>query len=231
MTNQYVEGRLRGLKDVLMGVYDSSRLLTSATKGNERETFIDSFLKDVLPPVYRFGSGDATDAAGNRSGQLDVVVEYPFAPSLPAVANSRTRLYLAECIAAVIEVKSDISNQWSEVVRTSKALSPLTRYFGTMMIMGSVPEENIPLFAVGYTGWKTIESLNDHVKSCEGLCGALIIESELYVSKVSGNKSGPFALWSLICDLHKITNSLSSASTSPEIYSNAISIPYHNFTE
>ena len=49
-----------------------------------------------LPPIYRFGTGDATDSTGNKSGQLDVVVEYPFSPSLPVVGTGQSRLYLAE---------------------------------------------------------------------------------------------------------------------------------------
>ena len=71
--------------------------MSAASKGAERQAFIESFLTNVLPPTFRFGSGDATDAAGHRSGQLDVVVEYPFSPSLPSFGGPGvTRLYLAE---------------------------------------------------------------------------------------------------------------------------------------
>ena len=50
--------------------------------------------------IAGFGSGDATDVAGNRSGQLDVVLEYPFAPSIPA--GGKTKLFLAEGVASVV---------------------------------------------------------------------------------------------------------------------------------
>jgi hypothetical protein len=122
MPNQYVLQRLAGLQSILNGVHQSSVGLSSATTGQERAAFIDEFLGKVLPPIYRFGSGDITDASGQRSRQLDVVVEYPFSPSLPIVGSGQTRLYLAESAAAVIEVKSNLSGQWSEAIRTASAL-------------------------------------------------------------------------------------------------------------
>ena len=105
MPNQHVFQRLSGLQTILNGIHQSSVGLSSATIGGERAAFIDQFLSKVLPPIYRFGSGDVTDSSGAKSGQLDVVVEYPFAPSLPTVGSGQSRLYLAESAAAVIEVK------------------------------------------------------------------------------------------------------------------------------
>jgi hypothetical protein len=110
MPNAHVLQRLDGIRDQLMAVHKTSIPMSNATKRAEREAFINQFLSKVLPPVYRFGGGDATDAAGHRSGQLDVVVEYPFGPTLPSVAGE-TRLYLAESVAAVIEVKSSLPAQ------------------------------------------------------------------------------------------------------------------------
>jgi hypothetical protein len=72
---------------MLKGVHQAGDRLSNASKGNEREAFINGFLSQVLPPHFRFGSGDITDQHGARSGQLDIVVEYPFVPSLPIVAG------------------------------------------------------------------------------------------------------------------------------------------------
>ena len=52
-------------------MYQSNVSLSSSTKGTERELFVDEFLSKVLPPIYRFGTGDVTDLAGNKSGQLN----------------------------------------------------------------------------------------------------------------------------------------------------------------
>src|SRR5438874_4802482 len=114
MPNQHVLQRLTGLQSILKGVHQSSVGLSSATTGQERAAVIDEFLGKVLPPIYRFGTGDATDANGTRSGQLDVVVEYPFAPPLPTVGAGQTRLYLAESVAAVMKVKSNLSGHWGQ---------------------------------------------------------------------------------------------------------------------
>jgi hypothetical protein len=209
---------LTGLQAILNGVHKSSVGLSSATTGLERAGVIDEFLAKVLPPIYRFGTGDATDANGARSGQLDVVVEYPFAPSLPIVAAGQTRLYLAESVAAVIEVKSNLSGHWGEAVRTANGLAPLRRNLRVAVSFGNLPTERIPLFAVGYTGWTTMSSLQAHLAGCPYIDGALVIDVGLYASKLGVVEHGPLALWGLICDLHRITNALQSASSDPAAY-------------
>ncbi len=219
MPNQYVLQRLTGLQAILRGVHQSSVGLSSATIGQERAAFIDEFLNKVLPPVYRFGSGDATDISGAKSGQLDVVVEYPFSPSLPMVGAGQSRLYLAESVAAVIEVKSNLANQWQEAVNTAVALAPLRRSFGASMSYGDPPQLQIPMFAVGYTGWKNIGTLHSNLSSCPDIFGALVIDVGIYASKTGIAATGPWALWGLILDLHRLTNSLQSASTDPIEYS------------
>ncbi len=218
MPNQYVLQRLTGLQSILNGVHQSSVGLSAATIGQERAAFIDEFLAKVLPPIYRFGTGDVTDANGTKSGQLDVVVEYPFAPSLPIVGAGQTRLYLAEAAAAVIEVKSNLTGQWNDAVKTADALAPVQRSFGATMTYGSGPEPRIPLFAVGYTGWTTMATVQTHLNSAPNIDGVLVIDCGLYASKWGITAQGPWALWCLIVDLHRITNSLQSASTDPFTY-------------
>src|SRR4051794_15735815 len=111
MANQAIFARLTGIQQMLTGVHQPGSPMSSASKGTERQAFIDQVLREVLPPVYRFGTGDATDVSGYRSGQPNVVVEYPFAPNLP-LGGPSSRLYLAEGVAAVIEVKSNVADQW-----------------------------------------------------------------------------------------------------------------------
>lgn len=217
MPNSHVEQRLIGIQSMLMGAYHAGASLSSATKGSERATFIDSFLSNVLPPIYRFGTGDATDAAGHRSGQLDVVMEYPFSPSLPIVGANQSRLYLSEGVAAVIEVKSNAASQWKQAEATALALKPLTRTFGSSVSFGPAPT-SIPLFVVGYTGYKTIAALQSQIQQGGDIFGALIIDTGLYVSQSGIKATGPWSLWGLIFDLHRATNGLQSASTNPLQY-------------
>jgi hypothetical protein len=221
MANQHVISRLAGIRAQLMAAHQASIALSNVSKGAEREAFVNDFLANVLPPIYRFGTGDATDIAGNRSGQLDVVVEYPFSPTLPSVGQNRTRLYLAESVAAVIEVKSTLPGQWSEVQRTLAALRPLRRSFGARMTMGMAPPDTLPLFVASYTGWKLTETVVEHVKNNPGIGGILIIDAGIFAAAdMFGGwvAVGPAALWGLICCLHMVTNSLQAASTDPLDY-------------
>lgn len=67
-----------------------------------------------------------TDATGEISGQLEVVMELPLGNSFPMPAGTE-RLYLAESVAAVIEVKSNLSSQCREVQDTIKRVKVLRR--------------------------------------------------------------------------------------------------------
>jgi hypothetical protein len=220
MPNQRLLDRLEGVRSMLASVHHATAGSSSATKGTERSKFLDSFLAEALPSVYRFGEGDITDSAGRVSGQIDIVVEYPFAPNLPIQA-SQPRLYLAEGVAAAIEVKSNVSNQWSQVLHTATQLAPLRRAFGASVSMGLSPFPFIPLFAVGYVGWTTAQTIQQQLAAAnEELAGVLVIDPGLYVSRFNGGTmaQGAAALWAFICDLHLVTNSLQSASTDPMAY-------------
>ena len=212
MVNSYVSQRLAGIQGILNGVHRASASLSSNSKGTERQAFVENFLGQVLPTIYRFGTGDATDSFGARSGQLDVVVEYPVAPSLPSVGGGQnsTRLYLAESVAAVIEVKSDAAAQWQEAVQTAKKLAALRRSFGSLVTMGRGPAVNIPLFVVGYTGWAQEETLQSKLKESPEVAGILVIDSGLFVGGGLSAR-GPLALWALIVSLHQIANALMAA--------------------
>ncbi len=215
MPNQHILQRLVGIQQILNGVHQSGVGMSSASKGTERAGFIDQFLSQVLTPQFRFGDGDATDLSGQRSGQLDVVIEYPWVPSLPVVGSSKPRLYLAEGIASVIEVKSDVSAQWKEVLGTASKLAPLKRKYGSGIVTGANPLDRVPLFAVGYKGWNKIETLQKHLT--EGpVDGILVIDPGVFVSSqyFGGlQATGPWALWALISCIHQTTSVLSSRAT------------------
>ena len=222
MSNEYVYQKLMGIQSALVGLHQGGAKGSTASRGEDREGFILHFLNAVLPPLYGFGSGDATDKSGRRTGQLDIVVEYPFAPALPpGTGRHKNKLYLAECIAAVIEVKSDVARQWKEVTRTSAKLKNLRRDFGAQMLTGYPPQEVVPLFAVGYEGWSTIKSLRSKLAVNPEIAGILIIKHGLFAfsrSLGAGEATRPWALWALICALHDITNGLRASSPNPWEY-------------
>lgn len=188
--NSLIESRLKGIHNVLWSAYEAGELLSSSSKGSERETFISLFLNEVLPPIYRFGTGDITDSLMNnnkerRSGQIDIVIEMPWAPSFP-VAGASARLYPAEAVGVAIEIKSNLSSQWAEVTRTAKALSPLRqRLNGISTSGGSLnvldeTEEPIPFYAVGYRGWSTSNVVKEKVKELNDIDGILVLEQKIF---------------------------------------------------
>lgn len=230
MPNQHVLQRLQGIQTILNGVHHAGVSMSTASKGQERATFIDQFLSKALPPAYRFGTGDATDVAGRRSGQLDVVIENPFTPSLPLPAGA-SRLYLAEGIAAVVEVKSDVANQWNDAKQTASKLAEL--YRGAMVssttMTFSYGRQNatdtragkIPIYVVGYTGWQKPETVHAHLANASDVDGILVISSGIFVGRINGRPVtvlGPWALWGLITGLYNSVNSLQAAFTDLERY-------------
>ena len=207
---------------MLMSVHAATVSSSTASKGTEREAFVRDFLANVLPSIYRFGTGDITDKNGERSGQVDVVVEYPHSPTLPlALGSSSTRLYLAEAAAAVIEIKSDISSQWDQVRQTATQLAKVKRTLNNWMIREGQPlGEQIPLFVVGYKGWTSMASLAAKLKDEQGLgiWGILVVEHGLFMTAGGLASEGAWALWGMITSLNHITTNLMSASSSPHEY-------------
>jgi hypothetical protein len=174
--NQNLFERLEGIQETLKALHKAGNRASSATKGNDRELFINRLLKAVFPPQFRFGHGDITDLSGKISGQVDIVVEYPFFPSLP-MGEESSRLYLAEGVAAVIEVKSNLKNQWNQVEKTSKKLRALRRSFGCNDLATPCW---IPLFVVAYEGWKDEQKLEEKLEDGT-VDGILVINPGLFV--------------------------------------------------
>ncbi len=188
--NPHIASRLDGIHRVLCSAFEAGALMSSASKGYERETFIALFLSEVLPPIYRFGTGDITDALKNddpsrRSGQIDIVIEMPWAPSFPTPVGGGARVYPSESVGTAIEVKSNLSSQWNEVIRTAVALEPLRQKLSGITVDGGnltlldETEEPIPLYAVGYEGWSTADTVEEKARSAP-LDGILILKHKIF---------------------------------------------------
>lgn len=159
---------------------------SSSTVGSEREGFVRFFLSEMLPPTFRFGSGDVTDQTGKHlepdpcdehSGQCDIVIEYPLLPSFRSLGGQR--LYIAESVAAVIEVKSNVRDQWDQVEAKAEKIRALQRK-ADHYEFGLVPPE-IPFFVVGYEGWKDIKHLVKRLAESQ-VDGILVIKSGLFAT-------------------------------------------------
>jgi hypothetical protein len=82
------------------------------------------------------------------------------------------------------------------------------------MVMGNPPPPQIPLFVVGYSGWKNIETLKKKLAEEPTVSGILVIDQGLFVSQdpYGLGATGPIALWGLIVVLHHVVSGLKAAS-------------------
>lgn len=217
MANEHVIQRLTAIRDKLWAMHCGGSTMASATRGNEREAFVSEALSSVIAPPFRIESGDITDSAGRRSGQLDTVIEFSSSVSFP-MAPGLPRLFLAEGVCAVVEVKSDLSGQWAEVEATYHAVSKLdckrlatmTARNGRFRIMSGDETTKIPVYAVGYRGWKKPETLTEKCSRL-GLSGALILETPMFYSAETKRvTSGSRALFDLFVELSDLASAMLS---------------------
>jgi hypothetical protein len=209
--------RLSAIQLSLMAAHESGRGLPSNTIGREREVFIRNFLALIYPPPFRFSSGAIVDAKGQLSGQLDIVVERQFAPSF-TIPGSEERLFLTDNVAIVLEVKSNLTSQWDEVRATTAKIKNLTyQHIYTGMVIGDRVEK-IPVFAAGYKGHSTADSLEAMLLNTapeERPDGALVIDSGCFVcsSPLGFYKGcGPTGIYGFVCLVNRALISVSANS-------------------
>jgi hypothetical protein len=173
--NPHVKERMAACLKQLLAAYEGGASMSAATKGTERELFVEVFLKNVLAPAYRFGTGDIVDSHDHRTGQVDLVIEHSTAPSFPLVGATIPRLYLAEGVALAIEVKSDLAKQWDEVVSTSQSVAKLQ----------PKGRPHVPFFVVGFRGWKSRDTILEHAsdanKNGAKITGVVCLDPANYV--------------------------------------------------
>lgn len=160
MPNVHLINRLNCLLDISRSIHQAGKKLSNATIGIEREFFINHILNMIVAPPFRLGSGDITDSEGNKSGQMDMVIEYGNAISFPMISPESPRLYMAEGVCAVVEVKSNLVNQWNQVVESHKKLISVKRRMKPLFTFGEI-SETIPYitrsrYYLTFIGFKNI---------------------------------------------------------------------------
>ena len=184
--NKGLRARLEAMHAGLNAAVAAGESLSSSSRGAEREAVMGLLVRTVVPPSFRCGSGDVIDVHGVRSGQLDLVLENGFCPSFPFFGD-HPRLYIAEGVAAAVEVKSNLRNQWDEVEVTHSALSGLRRSPRRADTSGvqAIWLKQVPLVVVGYRGWKTAAPIRAKLQLLEGqrssIAAVLQIEPPLFV--------------------------------------------------
>jgi hypothetical protein len=100
----------------------STRLQHRGTKGRVREDGVARFLREQLPSRFAVHEGEAIDTRDRRSTQLDVVV-FDGANVSPLWVDEYTVLIPAECLLAVVEVKTKLTRE--EYVNCCRAIKSL----------------------------------------------------------------------------------------------------------
>lgn len=184
--NPFLAHRLKAIRSSLLATYAGGEGFPNAVIGAEREAFIREFISKVFPPHYRFVGGSIIDSLSNQiSGQVDIAVLLPSAPSFPMPSAGDERLVLAENVGAVIEVKSNISTQWDQVLETTKKIRTLKKFMRKGKNESELIVADIPLIAVGYKGWKDVWSLKERwQKENKDVRpdAVLVIEQQAFVS-------------------------------------------------
>jgi hypothetical protein len=159
--------RTDAMRQLLISKYKGGEGMPNAVIGREREIFVTEYLRNAYPSHFRFSSGAIIDKNGNLSGQIDVVVNSPEGPSFPLSDHAEgERLFLADTVAAVVSVKSNINAQWKEVEAEVAKLAPVSRQSDGFVFFTIEPREpSIPFFVVGYRGAATPEGLLKAVSS------------------------------------------------------------------
>jgi hypothetical protein len=175
------------------------------------------------------GSRIPLDSSGASSGQLDVVVEFPFLPSFPA-PGSDERLYLADSVAFVVEIKSNLAKQWDQAQASAAKVRALRRQWrGHVSIrQGATIEQvppsmsRIPFVAVGFEGDTTVEALAERMARTpeqERPDVALVIDSEAYVGWLGVRETGARSLFSLAMDASYFARNVLTAEIDLRAYS------------
>ncbi len=187
MPSKIVQSRLQSIVDTLLAAHRGGADVSRASKGRERELFINMVLGNIISQPFRIGSGEIVDQSDNLSGQVDIAIEYANTLSFPSVYPHSERLYLAESICAVIEVKSDLSSQWLEARQKAEKIFALSRRVGAVAYTGSRPPDKIPVFVVGYDGWASPETARKKLNDCNQagivIGGILQLNPCFYVSQ------------------------------------------------
>jgi hypothetical protein len=143
-------------KELLAKYNTSKEQRASRNLGDNREIFVNDFLKSCLPPKLKVCSGEVIDNQGVKTGQLDAVIIRDDAPSLDFGGKNT---YLAEGVFGVIEVKSNLTTEKiKEAVRTFENVRNLTIPPSSIVIGGhNLGRPLRVVFAYEGATWETIE--------------------------------------------------------------------------
>lgn len=165
MSNEnLLESRMRSLRDSLMSLYNSDIKSASETKGLDREYFIQHFLRIILPSHIKIFKGIIMDKNTNQTNQVDLIIQSPYGFSIPPLIGD-THVCIAESVACVIEIKSNLQTEWDKILKKSKEIKQLE--YSKLLCKGYNIDSNIriPFIAIGYEGFNDFSEFNEKINN------------------------------------------------------------------
>lgn len=181
--NRHLLKRLQSIQETLETQHANVESLPDARRGWQSKLFLAEFLTKVFTGRQQFSTGSIMDSDGNLATEVDIAVVHPNAPSFPMSGPSQDRLLMAEGVAMVIEVCSDISSNLAAIGSTVRRIRRLRRRTDQLITPGKRFPEDLPVVAVGYGGFGDHERLKRRLSSISDDYrpnGVLIIEPGLF---------------------------------------------------
>ena len=228
--NKLLKERIAAIQKIAIAHYEAGAGMANAAIGAEREVFVRELMQKIFPNAYRFSSGEIIDRDGERSGQVDLVLEFPHEPTFPSpVANER--LMLAESVIVAFEIKSGWG-QLDEVVTKTKKVNSLSR--DVKWIMSSDDDEGdprfstealelakrIPLIGVFYKGpvkFDTVKDAYHKINATERPTALLTLNNGHFI--YNGTElTGVNGVFGMLCLVTELSNKIALSKSSIGVY-------------
>ncbi|MCC7160512.1 hypothetical protein IT399_02230 [Candidatus Nomurabacteria bacterium] len=130
----------RDTTNILLAEFSRTKNIEhNVSKGNNREFFIENFIKKSFPSKFVIGTGEILDSEDNISKQADVVIYDEF---MPVFDYSASQHFLSEGVLSHIEVKSNLtSTELITALGVTKTIKSLKKEIDSFMTIGELSKK------------------------------------------------------------------------------------------
>jgi hypothetical protein len=222
--------RIAAIQKIAIAHYEAGAGMANAAIGAEREVFVQELMQKIFPNAYRFSSGEIIDRNSQRSGQVDLALEFPNEPTFPSpVANER--LMFAESVIVVFEIKSSW-RQIDQVISKTKMVKALYRDIKWTMSLDDNEgdprfpadalelEKRIPVIGVFYNGPVNYDTVKDtyHKLGANEQPTALLTLDHGHFIYNGTELTGPDGVFGMLCLLSEMANKTAISNSSIAVY-------------
>jgi len=145
---------------ILLAQCKLPEVMSDNLPGLVRESFVNGFISQHLPPSCTVCNGQIIDSKGQKSGELDTIVLKPIGVRLSLAGSLVTKLVMVETVAFVVEVKTQLSRtSLMDCVSKFQKLSVLYSQTIQVMTVGKWPAAHRPMRCVFATTGQSLKQL------------------------------------------------------------------------